>query len=152
MSITTATPEEVISKISEAVDLLKLHGKKALDILRDPSNSFIWKDSYLFIIDLEESLVLLNPAFPEREGGNIREHLDWNQKKYGLELCDTANQGGGWIEFMWPKPGTETPLRKISYIYPIPGYRYTVCAGVYNEDISLEEANQRWCISGRDNP
>ena len=141
-----ATPEEVIVKIKKAAELLKAKGEEALKTLRDPSSEFTWKDTYIFIIDLEKSLVLSNPAFPEREGGNIREHLDWNKKLYGLELCEVANNGGGWIEFMWPKPGTQTPLRKMAFVYPVPGYRYTVCAGIYNDTLSLEEANKRWLV------
>ena len=142
----SAKPEEVIQKIKEAVELLKTQGEEGLNILRLPDSPFVWKDCYLFIIDLEKSLALSNPAFPEREGGNIREHLDWNKKLYGRELCDKANNGGGWIEFIWPKTGTKAPLRKIAYVYPIPGYRFTVCAGVYADDITLEEADKKWSI------
>ena len=32
-------------------------------------------------------------------------------------------------------------MRKISYVYPIPGMRYTVCAGIYNDSMTLEELN-----------
>ena len=134
----SARPEEVIEKIKEAVALLREQGEKGLETLRSPTSSFVWKDCYLFVIDLEKSLVLSNPAFPEREVGNIREHFDWNKKLYGRELCEKANAGGGWIEFMWPKPNTDVPLRKIAFVYPVPGYRYTVCAGIYDTDISLE--------------
>lgn len=142
----SARPEEVIEKIREAVELLKTQGEKGLEILRSTNSKFVWKDSYLFIIDLEKSLVLSNPAFPEREGGDIRQHLDWNKKLYGRELCEKANNGGGWIEFIWPKPNTQAPLRKIAFVYPVPGYRYTVCAGVYDDKISLEEAERKWRI------
>lgn len=140
----SARPDEVIEKIRAAVELLQSKGEEGLQLLRSPHSEFVWKDCYLFIIDVEKSLVLSNPAFPEREGGNIREHLDWNKKLYGRELCEKANNGGGWIEFMWPKPNTETPLRKIAYVYPVPGYRFTVCAGVYDAALSLEEAEKKW--------
>lgn len=137
-----ATPQEVIEKVHKAAELLKSKGKEGLEILRDSKSEFTWKDTYIFVIDVEESLVLSNPAFQERQGGNIREHLDWNNKHYGLELCDVAQQGGGWIEFIWPKPGTTDGIRKVSYIYPVPGYRYTVCAGIYNESMTIDELNK----------
>ncbi|MDR1276135.1 MAG: cache domain-containing protein [Candidatus Accumulibacter sp.] len=142
----SARPEEVIEKIREAVELLKEKGEEGLEILRSPTSRFVWKDCYLFIIDVEKSLVLSNPAFPEREGGNIREHLDWDKNLYGVGLCEKAKHGGGWIEFVWPKPGTDDPLRKIAYVYPVPGYRFTVCAGIYDDEISLEEADRKWRI------
>ena len=128
MSTDIATPQEVIEKVHKAAELLKSKGKAGLEILRDSSSEFTWKDTYIFIIDVEESIVLSNPAFRERQGGNIREHLDWNKKYYGIELCEVAQKGGGWIEFIWPKPGTNDGIRKVAYIYPVPGYRYTVCS------------------------
>ena len=132
----TASPQEVIEKVHKAAELLKSTGKKGLDILRDPESEFTWKDTYIFVIDLEENLVLSNPVFPEHQGGNICEHPDWNK------LCDVAHQGGGWIEFVRPKPGTTTGIRKVSYIYPVPGYRYTVCAGIDNESLPIGELDK----------
>lgn len=146
MSEQSATAVEVIIKIKKAADLLKEKGEKALDILRNPTSEFTWKDTYIFIIDVEKSVVLSNPAFPEREGGNIRKHLDWDNKKYGIKLCETANQGGGWMTFVWPKAFTDEPTRKLAYIYPIPGYRYSVCAGIYDDKLTLEDANKQWFI------
>lgn len=143
-----ASPQEIIKKVHQAAELLKNTGKKGLEILQDPKSEFTWKDTYIFVIDVEEGLVLSNPAFSKRQGGNIREHLDWNNKLYGIELCEIAHQGGGWIEFTWPKPGTTTGIRKVSYIYPIPGYRYTVCAGIYNESMTIHELNK---LSNNDN-
>lgn len=135
------TPQQVIENVHKAAEILKQQGEAGLKILSDPVSEFNTGDDYIFIIDVEKSLVVSNPRFPERTGGNIREHLDWNKDHYGIRLCEVALQGGGWIEFVWPKPGTTERVRKISYIYPIPGMRYTVCAGMYNETMSLEELN-----------
>lgn len=138
---TEETPQTVIANVHKAAELLKEKGSEALAVLTDPKSDFNDRDAYLFIIDVDKSLVVSNPRFPERTGGNIREHLDWSGKYYGVELCEVAMRGGGWIEFIWPKPGTEKGLRKISYIYPIPGMRYTVCAGIYNDSMTLDELN-----------
>lgn len=138
---TEETPQSVIANVHKAAQLLKEKGSEALAVLTDPKSEFNDRDAYLFIIDVDKSLVVSNPRFPERTGGNIREHLDWSGKHYGVELCEVAMRGGGWIEFVWPKPGTEKGVRKVSYIYPIPGMRYTVCAGIYNDSMTLDELN-----------
>lgn len=143
----TVTPQEVVENVHKAAELLKTQGKEGLEILRDPQYELNTGDAYIFIIDVEESLVVSNPRFPERNGGNIREHLDWAGKHYGIELCDVAMRGGGWIEFVWPKPGTTEGVRKISYIYPVPGLRYTVCAGIYDDTMSLDELNRMSGVS-----
>lgn len=136
------TPRQVVEKVRKAAELLKEKGESGLKIVSDPASEFNTGDDYIFIIDVEKSLVVSNPRFPERTGGNIREHLDWNKDHYGIRLCEVAMQGGGWIEFVWPKPGTTEGVRKISYIYPIPGMRYTVCAGMYDETTGIEELNR----------
>lgn len=138
---TEETPQSVIANVHKAAQLLKEKGSEALAVLTDLKSEFNDRDAYLFIIDVDKSLVVSNPCFPERTGGNIREHLDWSGKHYGVELCEVAMRGGGWIEFVWPKPGTEKGVRKVSYIYPIPGMRYTVCAGIYNDSMTLDELN-----------
>lgn len=139
-----ASPKEIIKKLKKARKLLQDRGEEGLEILRDPKSEFTWKDTYIFIIDVEKSLVLSNPVFKEREGGNVREHLDWAGEHYGINLCNLANKGGGWLEFTWAKPNDDKPYRKISYIYPIPGYRYTICAGIYNDDLSIDELNSKY--------
>lgn len=136
------TPQMVVENVRKAAELLKKQGETGLKIVSDPTSEFNTGDDYIFIIDVEKSLVVSNPRFPERTGGNIREHLDWNKEHYGVRLCEVSMQGGGWIEFVWPKPGTTEGVRKISYIYPIPGLRYTVCAGIYNESMAIDELNK----------
>lgn len=136
------TPQMVVENVRKAAEVIKTQGEIGLKIVSDPTSEFNTGDDYIFIIDVEKSLVVSNPRFPERTGGNIREHLDWNKEHYGVRLCEVAMQGGGWIEFVWPKPGTTEGVRKISYIYPIPGLRYTVCAGIYNESMVIDELNK----------
>ncbi|MDR1338644.1 MAG: hypothetical protein LBK58_01060 [Prevotellaceae bacterium] len=130
-----ASPQEVIEKVHKAAEST---GKEGLEILRDRTSEFTWKDTYIFVIDVEESLVLSNPAFPERQDGNIREHLDWNNKHYGIELCEIAQQGGGWIEFICPKPGTTVKYHTFIR-FSATG---TVCAGIYNETMTVEKLNK----------
>lgn len=72
MNNEVASPQEVIEKVHKAAELLKSTGKEGLEFLRDRKSEFTWKDTYTFVIDVEESLVLSNPAFPERQGGMIK--------------------------------------------------------------------------------
>lgn len=133
------TPMRVMEKVYKAAELIKSEGEKDLETVCNPSSEFNRGDDYIVVIDLEKSLVLSNPCFPEYTGSDIREQLDWNKEKFGTRLCETALQGGGWMEFVWPKPGTTEGVRKISYIYPISGLRYTVCAGMYDESTGMEK-------------
>ncbi len=139
----TARPEDVIAKVREAAALLQAQGAGALAVIGDPSSRFTWKDTYVFVVDCEADAVLANAAFPERVGGDILQHTDYAGFRYGPALCEVAARpGGGWIEYVWLRPGRETPERKISFVLSVPGLSYQVGAGVYDGAITLDALNE----------
>ncbi len=134
----SATPEEAVQKVRTAVSLLSRDGALGLDVIRDPNSEFRWKDSYVFVVDCDADRVMANAAFPERVGGDIKQHTDYAGYRYGTALCETASQpGGGWIEYVWLKPGLDTPQRKVSFVVTVPGHPFQVGAGVYDDAVSL---------------
>lgn len=138
-----ATPVEVISKVRKAAVLLAAQGEAGLKVIRDSNSEFTWKDTCVFVVNCDADLVMANPAFPERQGGDIKQHTDYNGKRFGPELCKTAKQpGGNWVEYVWPRPGGGKPSRKISFVVSVDGLPYQVGAGIYNETITLEELNR----------
>lgn len=66
------TPQSVIANVHKAAQLLKEKGSEALAVLTDPKSEFNNRDAYLFIIDVDKSLVVSNPRFPKRTGGHLR--------------------------------------------------------------------------------
>jgi hypothetical protein len=108
-----AGPEEVIAKVRQAAALLSAEGAAGLDAMRGSDTAFMWKDTYVFVVDCAADRVMANPAFPEREGG--------------------------WIEYIWLKPDGTVPRRKISYVMSVDGQPYQVGAGIYHPSVSLEE-------------
>ncbi|MDJ0949107.1 MAG: cache domain-containing protein [Alphaproteobacteria bacterium] len=135
-----ADPDEVVAKVRKAAALLAREGEAGLEVIRDRRSEFTWKDTYVFVVNCEADEVLANPAFPERQGGDIKQHTDYNGKQYGLELCKTAQlPGGGWVEYVWLKPGGEVPLRKISFVMSVEGRPYQLGAGIYDKTVRLED-------------
>jgi signal transduction histidine kinase len=134
-----AGPREVVGKVQKAAALLAAEGEAGLDILRDSTSEYMWKDTYVFAVNCDADEVLANPAFPDRVGGDIKQHTDYNGKQYGLELCEMAKTpGGAWIEYVWPRPGGGEPMRKISYVVSVDGRPYQVGAGIYDEAMTLD--------------
>lgn len=134
-----ATPLEVVAKVREPAALLDARGDDALDVLRNPTSPFTWKDTYVFVVDCAADRVLANPRFPERQGGDIKQHADYAGKPYGRRLCKiAAKPGGGWIEYVWLRPGTQTPSRKISFVMSAGDGAYQLGAGVYDDTLDLE--------------
>ena len=142
-----ATPEEVVQKVNQAAEYLAQEGEAGLDAFRTKDSEYVWKDSYVVVQDCGEGKAVAHPITPELEGQDIKTLTDATGKMFAQELCNAAEQPqGGWVEYMWPKPGEQEPSRKVSYIKAVEGTPYSVLAGVYDDAATVEELQQ---ISGR---
>jgi len=129
-----ATKDEVIAKVKEASTMITSEGQDAaFKEINNKKGKFVWKDTYVFVIDLEGTM--LARAF--RQQGIGMNLMDWKDKsdspRYPIkEMVDLAkDKGEGWVEYMYPKPKEEAPSKKISYIYRVPGKNLFVGAGIY---------------------
>lgn len=137
-----ASAEEVIDKVRQAASLIESYGDAALDMIAARPEEFRWKDTYIFVVDCNADRVMVNLAFPDRVGGDIKQHTDYAGHQYGRELCAKAAVGGGWIEYVWLRPGEDTPMRKISFVISVDDNRYQVGAGIYDDTMSLAELEE----------
>ena len=129
----SATKDECVVKCHEAAALINTKGlEAAIPILSDPKGPFVWKDSYVFLMNLDGKM-LAHPMQPElTEHDHLLLMTDPPDKALFVHFVNTARQvGHGWVEYMWPKPGKNTPWKKITYIYRVPGKDLFVGAGVY---------------------
>lgn len=94
-------------------------------------------DNYVFILNREYEFVL-SPAKSELEGTSGREATDQNGKPYMRELVEAAvgNSGGGYVAYVWPKPGHSGVVPKVSYATVFPEWGWVVGAGVYLDDVN----------------
>ena len=129
----SATKDECVIKCHEAAALINTKGLKAAEkLISDPHGPFVWKDSYVFLMNLDGKM-LAHPFKPEL---THRKHVllitDPKGKALFVHFVNMAKTTGeGWVEYMWPKPGKNTPWTKITYIYRVPGKDLFVGAGVY---------------------
>ncbi|MBA3008369.1 MAG: cache domain-containing protein [Proteobacteria bacterium] len=83
-----------------------------------------------------------NVAFPvklENQGKDLGELRDKNGIYVIQELDKQAKAGGGFVSYIWPKPGSgDTP--KISYAEMIPGLDMWIGTGVYLDNIEKTKA------------
>ena len=130
----TATKEECMAKCKEAADMFKAKGLEAtLVAINDKAGPFVWKDSYVFCIDMETKAVLAHGVTPALVGKNMMGTKDANGKLFFAEFHNVAAgaAGSGWVDYMWPKPGEKDPSPKASYVYKVPGQNVFVAAGIY---------------------
>lgn len=127
-----ATKEECVAKVKEAAALIKSAGFEAAKArIMDPNGGFVWKDSYIFVMDLDQ-MMLAHGTNPKLVGKSMKGIKDANGKMFNYEMAEIATtKGEGWVSYVWPKPGATEPSPKTSYIYRVPGENYMVGAGVY---------------------
>ena len=143
-----ATPEEVLNLILNAVPVMEKLGPEGLEAFKDPKGEFVYKDTYVLVIDCENMVLLAHPN-PKFNGISLKDHLDKNpdpakRKYHDVEVCEVAKRPyGGWVEYYWEKLGETEPSRKISFAIQVPGSNYTLVAGIYDDNASVEELNAK---------
>nr|VFJ90468.1 MAG: Cache domain [Candidatus Kentron sp. LFY] len=128
-----ATTEECVSKTHEAAAMINAHGvDEAIKSIGDPHGPFVWKDSYVFLMDLDGKM-LAHPMQPElTQHKHVLLHTDATDKAIFVHAVNLARKvGQGWIDYMWPKPGKKSPSKKVTYVYRVPSKDLLVGAGVY---------------------
>jgi len=84
----------------------------------------------------------VNVAFPvkqENQGKDLGDLKDKNGVAVIRDLLQKASGGGGYVEYIWPKPGAGD-VPKLSYAEMIPGLDMWVGTGIYIDNI--EKTNQ----------
>lgn len=83
---------------------------------RKPRSEWFDDDTYVFAYDMDLN-VLLNPAYPEREGRNLAGQHDAAGKAVHDEIraVVTASRAG-WVDTVIARPGSATPARKRVYV------------------------------------
>ncbi|MEX1329346.1 MAG: cache domain-containing protein [Desulfobacterales bacterium] len=129
----SATKDECVIKCHEAAAMINSKGlAAAIKEISNPKGSFVWKDSYVFLMNLDGKM-LAHPFQPElTQQDHVLLITDPTDKALFVHFVNLArNVGHGWVEYMWPKPGKNTPSKKLSYIYRVPKQELFVGAGVY---------------------
>jgi len=121
--------------VNKAAALVEKDGRAAFAEFRKRGSEWWSGNTYLFVYD-QKLNVLLNPAFPKREGTNPHGEKDANGKAFHDEFLKVVQtRGSGWVDYMFPKPGQTQPSQKWSYVKAvnIEGTPGIIGAGFYPE-------------------
>ncbi|WP_018606598.1 methyl-accepting chemotaxis protein [Uliginosibacterium gangwonense] len=90
---------------------------------------------YFFIFNTDYVYQLLDPK-PEREGKRFADLKDANGKLILVAMNKAAADGGGFVDYWFPKAGSDTPEPKLSYAALIPDWNWVIGTGVYIDDLN----------------
>ena len=95
--------------------------------------------NYLWINDMGPKMVM-HPIKPALNGKDLSDFKDPDGKKLFVEFVNVCRQAGeGTVDYLWPMPGHDQPVAKLSYVKLFKPWNWVIGTGVY-----LEAAEQRF--------
>ncbi len=115
-------------------------GEKTLDEAQASAQSILRDiryngDEYLWINDMRNNMIM-HPISTSLEGKNLKDLQDINGKHFFQEFIKVVNtKGGGLVDYYWPKPGSDAPVLKYSYVEGFKPWGYVIGSGIYVDDV-----------------
>ncbi|MDR1619018.1 MAG: cache domain-containing protein, partial [Treponema sp.] len=84
------------------------------------------------------TVIFMHPTLPQREGEDLGQTADANGVFYVRELYENARKGGGFVSFIFPKPGPDGNMKnapKLAYVEYIPGTDIWISTGIYIDNV-----------------
>lgn len=93
------------------------------------------RSGYFGIYDSNVTALLV-PSKPELERKSLADLVDPNGTHIAVEIVKSSSPGGNhFSEYVWPKPGSDTPVRKITCSDFVADWDWHVYTGVYVDDV-----------------
>ena len=94
------------------------------------------KVGYFWVNDMAPRTIM-HPIKPELEGKDMSQLKDANGKLLFVEFVDVVRKdGAGYVDYLWPKPGFDKPVEKISYVKGFAPWGWVLGSGIYIDDVS----------------
>jgi len=103
---------------------------------------------YFFVIDMRMQM-LMHPTSPKLEGQDVSAKTDPDGLHLFGAMVDLVRaDGAGFLAYMWPKPGSEAPVPKLSYVQGVPAWGWVIGSGVYMDALDAVFWPRVWLFSG----
>lgn len=101
----------------------------AIKAIRYGDNDYFW-------INTLDLVMVMHPIKPALDGQDLSGIKDPNGKLLFVEFVkEVKANGAGYVDYLWPKPGFEEPVEKISYVKGHDSWNWIVGTGVYYDDV-----------------
>lgn len=108
------------------------------------------KAGYIFIYN-SKGICILHSAKPALNGKNMYDVKDKKGNYVIRDLIAAADSSskGGFFQYFWPKPGSDTPIAKLSFARRLKGWDWNIGTGIYTDDVKLALAKKSAQIKKR---
>ncbi|WP_245700935.1 methyl-accepting chemotaxis protein [Sanguibacter gelidistatuariae] len=89
-----------------------------------------------FWINDETPAMIMHPIKPEMDGTDLSANADPDGKLLFVEMVRVVQaDGAGFVDYQWPKPGSDSPQPKISYVQGYEPWGWVIGSGVYVDGV-----------------
>ena len=114
-------------KLTEAA--AKQQAMAALRVMRYSGSEYFWINDFT-------PTIVMHPIRAELVGKDVSEIKDPTGKFVYLEMIKVVKaSGAGAVGYLWPKPGSDHPVEKISYVQGFQPWGWIVGSGVYVDTV-----------------
>ncbi|MBV7393183.1 cache domain-containing protein [Mameliella sediminis] len=106
------------------------------------------EEGFFFVYDYDGK----NLVSPRQTDLINHDHLDLTDSEgtYVIrEYIETARQGAGYVEHLWPKPSTGEEARMVTYVLGLQSWRWAIGTGVFIDDVLATVAASRAEVEAR---
>ena len=97
---------------------------------------------YFWVNDMQPKMVM-HPIRPELDGKDLTDNKDPTGQQLFVEFVKTVKaSGSGFVVYLWPKPGSEKPVQKVSYVKGFEPWGWIVGSGVYLDNVDTTIAKR----------
>lgn len=116
----------------------KITKEERIEKLRHQIHNIRYNGSEYFFAFAKDGMTVLHAAKPQLVGKNLWDLQDPDGTYVIRELVEAslASKEGGYVNYLWAKPGKEEPVGKISYSRYLPDYDIAIGTGVYTDDLA----------------
>ena len=123
-------------------DEAKQRAKETLRALRYNGNEYFW-------INDMQPVVVMHPIVPDMEGKDQSQRQDPTGKYLYVEFVKIVKKdGGGFVDYLWPKPGSDNPVDKAAYVKGFAPWGWIVGSGVYVDTVQATFVGRAWEAAG----
>jgi methyl-accepting chemotaxis protein len=106
--------------------------RQAIEIIR----AMRYDGSNYFWINDDHPTMIMHPMKPAMDGTDLTPFKDPTGKAVFVEFVQAAQTpSGGFVHYLWPKPGKEKPVAKLSFVKRFAPWGWIIGTGVYIDDV-----------------
>jgi len=119
--------------------------KQALGVLK----ALRYSGQEYFWVNTLDAHMVMHPIKPALDGTDVSGMKDSNGVAIFVRFVEiVSTEGGGYLNYLWPKPGSDKPQPKISYVTGYEPWGWVVGSGVYVDDVNAAVARDLQRLGG----